>query len=74
MGMGMGTDFQTQGHTAPITMVSQVFVVLQAHPLSKELLGIFSYFFLFFMNFSNNISKKNDDFDGRCSAGVVKVK
>ena len=56
--MVTGTDFQTQGHTAPITVVSQVFAVLQAHPLSKELLGIFSYFFLFFMIFLNKISKK----------------
>ena len=75
MGTGTGTDFQTWGHTTPITMVSWVFAVLQAHPLSKELLGIFhvfSYFFFFFMIFLNKISKK-DNFDGRCSAGIVKV-
>ena len=51
-------------------MVSQVFAVLQAHPLSKE---YFPIFYDFFMIFLDKISKK-DDFDGRCSAGVVKFK
>ena len=46
MGTGTGTDFQTRGHTTPVTAVSQVFTVLQANPLSKEL-----FFFLFFMIF-----------------------
>ena len=57
-GTGMVTDFQTRGHTAPVTVVSRVFAMLRAHPLSKDLLGIFSYFFLFFMIFSNKFFQK----------------
>ena len=50
-GTGTGIDFQTQGHTTPVTAVSQVFAVFQAHHYLRNFWEFFSYFLLFYLNF-----------------------
>ena len=56
-GTGTGIDFQTRGHTTPVTAVSQVFAVLQAHHYVR-IFGKFFPIFYYFRSEERRVGKE----------------